>query len=104
MIVEVTLDIEFIWDGFESHQLPQRCQSLHSGKLGGGKVALKLEKLQLDLQQIAFAHIADFEARLADADRLLKAVCVLFGQLHGGFREQYRNELLSSIKNQGTLT
>ena len=63
-----------------AQELAQADKGLHLRQAGGRDVGLKLQKLQLDLQIIAFANVSGFELRLADIDRLLKALADPAGQ------------------------
>src|ERR1700744_4604694 len=88
LVIEVAYDIEIIRNGFKTNRLAQSGDRLHLRKPGGEDIALKLEKLELDLEQIPFAHVSGFEAGLADFHRLLKAVVILLCEVESGLREQ----------------
>src|SRR5580700_7088966 len=64
---------------------------------------LELQHLELDLEKVAFAHVAGFVAQLADVDSFLKAVEVLLGEIDGGLREKDGDELLRNVEDQLAL-
>src|SRR6201999_3516395 len=68
-----------------------------------GNVGLELQQLQLDLQQVAFADVADSVLLFADPHCLLKAVEVLEREIEGRLRELRLNELLRYVENQHAL-
>src|SRR5262249_24359091 len=86
--------------GFKSEKLAQTRQGLNLCELRRRQIALKLEQLQFDLQQVAFAHVTGLVARFADVDRFLKAVRVLLRQIERRLRQQHRNELLARVEDQ----
>src|ERR1035441_3588858 len=81
----------------------QADERLFSREAGRRDVGLKLQKLELDLQIIAFTNVPRLELRLADIDRLLKAFQILERKLERRFRQQNADELLAYIKRQRAL-
>ncbi len=59
--------------------------------------------MQLDLQQVALAHGAGLEARLADVHGLLEARQILFGQIQVRLRQHRRDELRRNVERQRPL-
>ena len=59
--------------------------------------------MQLDLQQIAFAHVSRLVLRFADLNGLLKAVQIHLRELKIGLGQQRADELLRDIGGQGAL-
>src|SRR5580700_10951387 len=98
LIVEIAFHIEFVRYGLEPQKLTQCRERLNLGEVCHRKIALKLQELEFDLEQIALAHIPVLVARLADVYRLLEAFRILLRQVDGGLREQYRDKLLAGVK------
>src|SRR5580700_11669783 len=103
LVVERALNVIIVGYGFEPEELAERGKRLHFGEPGSKNVRLKLQQLQFDFEQVPFAHVAGFKARLADINRLLKAVVVLLGEIERGLREQNVDELLGEIEGELTL-
>jgi hypothetical protein len=59
---------------------------------------LELQKLQLDFQQVTFAHISGAAAGFTDVHGFLEAVKILFGELESGFGQNNIDELLSDVE------
>src|SRR5208337_4562990 len=70
LVVERSLDVIVIRNGFEPKLLAKSGKRLDLGELGGKNVCLELQQLQFDLEQVPFAHVAGFEAGLTDLDGL----------------------------------
>ena len=68
-----------------------------------GYVLLKLQHLQLDFQEIAFADVAGVVAGLADVHRVLKTLHVLQREIERGFRELHADELRRHVEGEGAL-
>src|SRR5215467_12854488 len=100
LVVELAGHIEVFGDRFKSDKLSQAGECLNFCELRGRHIALKLQELQFDLEQIALAHVAGFVARLTDIDRLLKTRCVLFRKIESRLREQHGYELLARVEDQ----
>jgi len=83
--------------------LPQTRQCLNSGQLGSRKIHLKLQQLQFDFQQVAFAHGSGLEFRLANLHGLLEARQVLLREIKIGLGKQRSNELLRDVGRQSTF-
>src|SRR5208337_9788 len=64
----------------------------------------KLQQLEFDLQEIAFAQVADVESLFTDVHGLLEAVQILLRELQGRFRQQNINELLTDVEDKLSLT
>ncbi len=64
---------------------------------------MKLQKLEFDLEEVAFAHIAGFVALFADIDGLLKAFEVLLGEVDRGLGEDDVYELLGDVEDELTF-
>lgn len=103
LIIQLTLNVEVVWDGFKTDELPQACERLHFGEFCGENVVLELEHLELDFEQVTFAHVAGFVACLADVDSLLEAVEILLREIDSGLGEQHGNELLGEVESQLAL-
>ena len=86
-----------------TQKLTQPDQRLHFREAGRGDVGLKLQKLELDLQIVAFTDVSRLELRLADIDRLLKAFQVFERELKSRFRQQNADELLADVEGQRAL-
>ncbi len=71
--------------------------------MGSGNIGLKLQELQFDFEEVAFADGAGLEASFADTDGVLKTVQILLGELQSGFGEKGVNELLRDVKDQSAL-
>ena len=86
-----------------AQQFPQRDQRLNSRQPGRRDVSLKLQQLQLDLEEVPLADIASLVLRLCNVNRLLKALQILLGKAQGRFRQQDGDELLAHIECQGAF-
>ena len=73
---------------------------MNASEAGAGDVALKLQELQSDLEIVAFAHVAGFKARFADADGFLEAVKILLREIERGLGEKDVHELLRDVKGK----
>jgi hypothetical protein len=62
-----------------------------------------LQELELDFEEVAFAHVSGFVAGFADVDGLLEAVEVLLGKIDGGLGEDDADELLGDAKDDQAL-
>ena len=76
---------------------------MYSGQFGGRDIGLKLQKLQLDLQVVAFADIARLVLGLGDIDRIAEALQIQFGETQCRFRQQNRNELLAYVEDKSSF-
>ena len=83
--------------------MPQADQRLHFGQLRLGDVLLKLQHLQLDFQEIAFADVAGVVAGLADVHGVLKTLHVLQREIERGFGELHADELRGHVEGEGAL-
>src|SRR5579859_6785056 len=98
LVVKLAVHVEIVSDGFKTDELAQGRKRLHLGELGVENIALELQKLKLDFEQVPFAHIAGFEAGLADVDGLLEAVEVLLREVKCGLCQQRTDELLRDVE------
>ena len=88
LVFEVSYDFIGFGHGLVAKQLPQAGQRLNAGQLGRRDIHLELQQLQLDLQQVASAHGAGLEGRLADVHGLLETRQILLRQIQIRLREQ----------------
>src|SRR5271170_5345527 len=102
-VVKITFHVKIFRHGFKTDFLPQSGEGLNLREVGGEDVALELQQLEFDLEQVAFAHVTGFEAGVADFDGLLKAVVILLGEFDGGLCEQNVDELLRDIEGELAL-
>src|SRR5580704_5540874 len=103
LICQVAADVEIVGNRFKSEKLPQSGERLNLRELCSRQIALKLQQLQFDLEQVALAHIAGFVAGFADVDRLLEALRILLREVKRRLRQQHRNELLARVEDQRPL-
>ena len=100
LVVEFAFNIVIVGNGLESEELPEAGESLNFGEFSGEKIVLKLQHLQLDLEEVALAHVAGFITRLADVHSPLEAIEILLGKIDGGLREEDSDELLGKIEDE----
>ena len=103
LIVEIAGDVVIVGNGFETEELAKAGERLNASELGGGDVGLKLQELQLDFQEVAFAHVAGVKADVADVHGFLEAVEILLGEIERGFGEKHVDELLGDVEGQLAL-
>ena len=93
LVIEGALNVVVIGNGFESEQLAKSRQGLQLGQFCSRNVGLELQKLELDFQEIAFAHVADAKAFVADVHGFLEAVQIQLRKFQRGFRQQARRRI-----------
>ena len=103
LILQIPHHVEVRRHGIVPEEFAQTDQCLHPRQPGGRDIGLKLQKLELDLQIIAFTDVSRLQLLLADIDRLLKALQILQRKLERRFRQQNTDELLAYIERQCTL-
>src|SRR5487761_73176 len=103
LILQFAGDVEVRRDGLEAHKLAQGGESLLLSELSRADVDLELQKLELDLQEVAFAYRARLVLIFADAYRILKTLQILAGEIERGFGEQNIGELRGDGERKRSL-
>src|SRR5208337_279285 len=103
LIVERPLHVVVVRYGLEAQQLAESGKALDPGEARGRNVALKLQQLEFDFQEIALAHVAHAKALVADVHGFLKALQVLLRELKCRLRQQHVHKLLADVVDQLAL-